>query len=168
LDAGRGRASEAGVEIVQFAPRHDVAARELARVTKPGGAIVLCSWTPEGFIGQFFKTMAPHVPKPPDGATPPPLWGRQDHVRELFAGTDVEFEFEAHSVDFEHGSPADFVDYMAANYGPALKARALLAKQGRWSALRSDLVALCERSNVATDGFRAPSEYLLALGHKGG
>ena len=193
LDVGRERASEAGVEIewiegdaealpfpderfdtvlsvlgVQFAPRHEETAAELARVTRPGGAIVLGNWTPPGFIGQFFKTMAPHLPKPPEGASPPPLWGSEHHVRDLFAGTDVEFEFEAHSVDFEYGSPAGFVDYMADNYGPLLKARELLAKQDRWSALRSDLVALCERSNVATDGFRAPSEYLLALGRQGG
>jgi SAM-dependent methyltransferase len=192
LDVGRERASEAGAEIewiegdaealpfederfdtvlsvlgVQFAPRHELTASELASVTRPGGLVVLASWTPEGFIGQFFKTMAPHLPKPPEGASPPPLWGSADHVRELFAGTDVEFEFEAHSVDFEHGSPAGFVDYMADHYGPLLKARDLLAKQGRWSALRSDLVALCERSNVDADGFRAPFEYLLALGHKG-
>jgi len=191
LDGERERASEAGVEIewvegdaealpfaderfdtvlsvlgVQFAPRHELTARELARVTRPGGSIVLGNWTPEGFIGQFFKTMAPHLPKPPEGASPPPLWGREDHVRALFAGIGVEFDFEAHSVDFGCASPASFIDYMADHYGPLLKARDLLAKQGRWSALRSDLVALCERSNVATEGFRAPSEYLLAIGHK--
>src|ERR671910_194688 len=65
---------------VQFAPRHELAARELARVVRPGGRVVLCSWTPRGFIGQFLKTVAPRIPKPPDGASPPPLWGDQAHV----------------------------------------------------------------------------------------
>ena len=188
---GRERASAAGVEIewvegdaealpfpdasfdtvlsvlgVQFAPRHEVTARELVRVTRPGGSIVLSSWTPEGFIGRLFATMAPHLPKPPQGATAPPLWGQERHVRELFAGTGVELSFETHSASFVHDSPAGFVEYMADNYGPVLKARERLAKEGRWDALRSDLVALSERSNVAEDGFRAPSEYLLAVGRK--
>ena len=193
LDAGRERARDAGVEIdwvegdaealpfadarfdtvlsvlgVQFAPRHEVTARELVRVTRPGGSIVLACWTPGGFIGQLFKTMAPYLPKPPAGATPPPLYGDEDHVRALFAGTGVELEFETHSATFHGDSPAGFVAYMAENYGPVLKARARLAADGRWDALHADLVALCERVNVVEDGFLAPSEYLLTLGRKRG
>ena len=193
LDLGRELAREAGVEIdwvegdaealpypdarfdtvlsvlgVQFAPRHEVTARELVRVTRTGGTMVLACWTPAGFIGRLFKTMAPYLPKPPEGASPPPLWGHEDHVRGLFAGLGVELAFETHSATFYADSPADFVAYMAEHYGPLVKARARLAPAGRWSALRSDLVALCERANVAEDGFRAPSEYLLTLGRKRG
>jgi SAM-dependent methyltransferase len=191
LAVGRERALEAGVEIdwlegdaealpfpderfdtvlsvlgVQFAPRHEVTARELVRVTRPGGTIVLSCWTPAGFIGQFFKTMAPHLPKPPAGASPPPLWGQAAHVRELFAGTGVELEFETHAAMFYGDSAEGFVEYMADHYGPVLKARERLAQEDRWNALRADLVALCERANVAAEGFQAPSEYLLTLGRK--
>ena len=63
---------------VQFAPRHERSAAELARVIRPGGAIVLANWTPAGFIGQFFKTIGPRMPKPPEGASPPPLWGDEE------------------------------------------------------------------------------------------
>ena len=191
LDVARERAAAAGVEVewvegdaealpyadesydtvvsvigVQFAPQHEVAAHEIARVTRSGGKIVLASWTPRGFIGQFFKTMSPHMPKPPPGASPPPLWGDGDHLRGLFEGTGVEFELETRSVVFENESPTGFIDYMAENYGPLLKAKELLDPQGKWDALRSDLVALAERSNLAADSFLTQSEYLLANGRK--
>src|SRR5215207_8528518 len=64
-----------------FAPRPDVTAAELIRVTKPGGLIAMANWTPEGFAGQMFKTNGKHVPPPP-GMTPPVQWGSEDIVRE--------------------------------------------------------------------------------------
>lgn len=192
LEIGRRRARDAGVDVdfvegdaealpfederfdvavsvvgVQFAPRHELAARELARTVRPGGRIVLCSWTPRGFIGQFLKTVAPRMPKLPEGASPPPLWGDEAHVRKLFAPAGIEFEFELGYAEFRYGSAAGFVDYMAYHYGPLLKARERLSQEGTWDELRRDLVALSERSNVATDGFCAPSEYLVARGIKG-
>jgi SAM-dependent methyltransferase len=193
LATGAERAREAGVEIewvegdaealpfpderfdtvlsvlgVQFAPRHEVTARELVRVTRPGGTMVLACWTPAGFIGQMFKTMAPYLPAAPDGASPPPLWGQEAHVRRLFAHSGVDLTFETHAASFHADSSADFVEFMADHYGPVLKARDRLAPGGRWSALRSDLIALCERMNVAAEGFQADSEYLITLGRKRG
>ena len=153
---------------VQFAPRHEVVAGELARVLRPGGRIVLCSWTPRGFIGQFLKTVAPRMPKPPAGASPPPLWGDEDHVSDLFAPHGVRFEHDRAYAEFSHGSAAGFVDYMAASYGPLVKARERLTPEGSWADLRADLIALCERFNTATDGFSARAEYLLAAGTKDG
>ena len=189
LAIGRDRARAAGVEIdfvegdaealpfederfdvalsvvgVQFAPRHEVVARELVRVVRPGGRIVLCSWTPGGFIGQFLKTVAPRMPKPPEGASPPPLWGDEGHVRGLFAPAGVRFEFELHHTEIRYGSAAGFVDYMAYHYGPLVKARERLSQDGTWDELRRDLIALCERHNSATDGFVTRPEYLLARG----
>jgi len=149
---------------VQFAPRHQVVADELARVTRPGGRIVLCSWTPRGFIGQVLKTVGPRMPKPPEGASPPPLWGDEDHLLELFAGTGVELSFEQRTTPFDYETPAGFVDYLAEYYGPMLKAREKLSPEGQWDDLRADLIALCEQANVAADGFRADSEYLVAVG----
>jgi SAM-dependent methyltransferase len=191
LEIGRRRAREAGVDVdfvegdaealpfddesfdvalsvvgVQFAPRHEQAARELARVVRPGGRIVLCSWTPRGFIGQVLGTVAPRMPKLPEGASPPPLWGDEAHLRELFAEAGVRFEFGRRHAGFSCGSAAGFVDYMAHHYGPLLKARERLSQEGSWDELRRDLVALCERFNVFMDGFCALSEYLLARGTK--
>jgi len=151
---------------VQFAPRHQACARELARVTRRGGTIVLCNWTPQGYIGQFFRTISPYMPEPPRGASPPPLWGDEQHVDEVFAELGVEFEFERREVTFEGESPAAFVDYMADNYGPLLKAKERLTPLGTWTDLRDDLVALSERSSLTPNGFRTPSEFLLVRGRK--
>jgi hypothetical protein len=106
------------------------------------------------------------MPKPPEGASPPPLWGDEDHVRDLFAETGVEFAFERRHTEVTHGSAAGFVDYMAYHYGPLVKARERTSQDGTWDELRHDLVALCERHNIATDGFFARAEYLLARGVK--
>jgi SAM-dependent methyltransferase len=194
LEAGRRRAGAAGVEIewmegdaedlpfadgsfdavlstlgVQFAPRHAVAARELARVCRPGGTIGLANWTPEGFIGRFFKTLAPYAPPLPDGASPPPLWGDAERVQGYFAGTGVSLAFERAAVTFERESPAAFIDYMAAAYGPLVKLRQALEPKGRWTELRRDLVALSASLNTAGDGgFEVASEYLLVIGRKEG
>jgi SAM-dependent methyltransferase len=152
---------------VQFAPDHELTARELARVCRIGGRIGLCNWTPEGYIGRFFATLGPYMPPPPAHASPPPLWGSETHVEELFAGTGVSLEMERRTVDFEHDSPAAFIDFMATCYGPLVKGRESLAPQGRWRDLRRDLVALSESLNTAGDGgFRVPSEYLVVIGER--
>ena len=66
-----------------FAPDHAQAATELLRVCRPGGTIALASWTPDGFIGEMFRTIGAHVP-PPAGVRSPMLWGTEAHLRELF------------------------------------------------------------------------------------
>jgi ubiquinone/menaquinone biosynthesis C-methylase UbiE len=153
---------------VQFAPRHEAVAAELARVVRPGGTVTLCNWTPAGFIGGFLKRVGPRMPKPPEGASPPPPWGDPDHIRSLFAETGVEFEFERRAVRFENESAAGFVDYMAEHYGPLLKARERLTPEGAWGDLRAELIAYCEECSVATDTFVVDSEYLVARGRKAG
>ena len=79
---------------VQFAPRHQVVADELVRVCRPGGTIGLVNWTPEGLIGRMFKILGKYMPKPPEFASPPPLWGSEEHQRSLFAAHDVSLSFE--------------------------------------------------------------------------
>jgi SAM-dependent methyltransferase len=189
LEVARDRASQAGLEIrwvegdaealpfaddsfekvtscfgVMFAPRHDVAAGELARVTRPGGTIAVTGWTPEGITGEMFRTVGSYMPPPPPELRPPLLWGVEDHMSSLFDGTGAELSFERLTVDFEHASPESWVEYYERVLGPVIMAKAALTPQGRWEELRADLVALYGDANQATDGsFRAPAEYLLTV-----
>lgn len=104
-----------------FAPRHQAAADEILRVCKPGGNIGLLNWTPEGFVGRMFATMKPFAPPPPPGAQPAPLWGSEEHVRELLGDrvTDVTVRKQALAVRSFH-QPGDFVRYFKSHYGPTI------------------------------------------------
>lgn len=115
---------------VMFAPHHQPAADELLRVARPGGTIGLINWTPAGFIGQMFATMKPYAPPPPPGAQPPPLWGDEDHVRELFGDrvTDLTARKQAVPID-EFDSGAEFRDYFKTNYGPTISVYKALAEE---------------------------------------
>ena len=149
---------------VQFAPRHSVTALELVRVCRPGGIIGLVNWTPRGLIGQLFAVMGRHMPPPPSFASPPPRWGDEEHVRELFADSAVELEFALGVNPWRFPSAEAFVGFMETHYGPTLKARERLTAEGRWDACRADMVDLAERFNVATDGTLAmEAEYLVTI-----
>src|SRR5881396_1462296 len=74
-----------------FAPDHARTAAELLRVCRPGGTIALASWTPEGFIGELFRTVGAHVP-PPAGVASPLLWGTEAHLRELLGAGIASLE----------------------------------------------------------------------------
>jgi SAM-dependent methyltransferase len=106
---------------VMFAPHHQEAADELVRVVRPGGRIGLLSWTPAGFIGRMFATMKPYAPPPPPGAQPPPLWGEEQHVRELLGDrvSDVVVETRALRVE-EFADGAAFRDFFKRTYGPTI------------------------------------------------
>jgi SAM-dependent methyltransferase len=191
FERGRERAAEAGVDVewvegdaedlpfadgrfdrvlssfgIQFAPRHDVAAREAVRVTRPGGLIGFINWTPQSHIGRVLKAVGSRLPKPPDFASSPPLWGDETHVRQLFAATGVELEFERAANPFvDFGSPEEWVEFMEANYGPLLTARRKLTPEGRWGKVRAELVALTASLDQGRTGaLRVESEYLLAVG----
>jgi ubiquinone/menaquinone biosynthesis C-methylase UbiE len=192
FDAGRSRAVEAGVEIdwitadaedlpfederfdyllsslgVQFVPRHEIVARELVRLCRPGGTIALGNWAADGYIGRFWTIMGPYLPPPPAYASPPAGWGRVEHIEKLFADHPVRLTFESYALDFEAESPAAFIDFLADSYGPLVGARSKLSGDGRWESLRNELIALSDQTNTAEDGhFRAPSEYLVTLAGK--
>jgi SAM-dependent methyltransferase len=152
---------------VQFAPRHRLVAAELARVCRPGGEIGLVNWTPESPIGDLFKILGRYLPAPPDYASPPPLWGNEEHVRGLFADTGVEVEFARGHNPFRFDSAEHFVVFFETHYGPTLKARERLTAEGRWEECRREIVAMAERRNEATDGsLLLPSEYLIVSGRK--
>ena len=148
---------------IMFAPHHQESADELVRVTRPGGRIGLINWTPEGFIGQMFATMKPYAPPPPPGAQPPPLWGREAHVRELLGDrvTDVRATVQTLTVDVFSG-PEDFRDYFKRNYGPTIAVYKSLADQPeRVAALDAELADLAARFGFADGASTMDWEYLL-------
>ena len=151
---------------VQFAPRHEIVAQELARVCRPGGLIGLVNWTPEGQIGELFKIMGRYMPPPPDFASPPPLWGSEEHVRDLFDGA-VALEFARGRNPWRFDSAEHYVVFMETHYGPTLKARERLTPEGRWEECREEILAMVERRNEATDGsLLMHADYLVAVGRK--
>ena len=108
---------------VMFAPRHRVAADKLLRVCRPGGTIGLVNWTPEGFVGQLFAAMRPFAPPPPPGAQPPPLWGDENHVRELFGDRVDALTLGRDAVVVDRfATPEQFRDFFATHYGPTVAA----------------------------------------------
>jgi len=146
---------------VMFAPHHQASADELVRVCRPDGRIGLLSWTPEGFIGQMFATMKPFAPPPPPGAQPPPLWGNPDHVRALLGDrvTSVTARRQTVTVD-RFATPADWLDYFKANYGPTIAVyRSIATDPDRVAELDRELIRFA--SGQAGDGGAMEWEYLL-------
>lgn len=186
LDKGRERARAEGLEVsfeiadaealpyadasfdavlstfgVMFAPDHAASARELLRVTRPGGRIGLANWTPDSFIGRLFKLIGVYV-APPAGVQPPPLWGSEAHLRQLF-GPAVQMRCERRTFNFRYASPAHWIQVFRDFYGPTHKAFAALDAAGQ-HALTRDLTALLEQLNTAgANSLVVPSEYLEAV-----
>lgn len=132
---------------IMFAPFHQRSADELLRVVRPDGRIGLISWTPEGFIGQMFAAMKPFAPAPPPGATPPPRWGDETHVRELFTSRvhDVQASREHLLVD-AFSTPEGFRDFFKERYGPTIAVyRAIADHPDRVAELDAALAELGER-----------------------
>ncbi len=151
---------------VMFAPHHQEAADQLVRVCRPGGTIGLLCWTPEGMLGALFRTMKPFAPPPPPGAQPPPLWGSEDHVRELF-GDRVEWRTLTRDVleITAFRQPQDYARHFTAYYGPAIAARANAAREGREAEFDDALDRFCDEWNRGTaDAARFEKEYLVAVG----
>ena len=144
---------------VMFTPNQSKAAAELMRVCKSGGRIGLANWTPEGFIGQVFKTLGKYLP-PPAGAKSPALWGSNEHLKALFGIGAQDIAMKARHFNFRYRSPAHFMDVFKTYYGPMLKAFAAL-DEFKQKDLAGDMHALIARMNVANDGTMVvPSEYL--------
>ena len=143
---------------VMFTPNQPQAASELLRVCKSGGKIGLANWTPDGFIGQVFKTLGKYLP-PPAGAKSPALWGTRARLDELF-GNQATIKTESRMFNFRYRSPDHFLDVFKTFYGPVLKAFAALDVPTREN-LRNDLHALIVRMNKSGDATMVvPSEYL--------
>ena len=144
---------------VMFTPNQDRAAVELARVCKRGGKIGLANWTPEGFIGQVFKTLGKYLP-PPAGARSPALWGTEARLKEMFGASSSAIRAERRNFVFRYRSPEHFLDVFKSYYGPMLKAFGALDAANQQK-LHQDLMALIGPLNRANDGTMVlPSEYL--------
>jgi ubiquinone/menaquinone biosynthesis C-methylase UbiE len=144
---------------VMFTPDQDKAAAEMLRVCRSGGKIGLANWTPDGFIGQLFKTLGKYLP-PPAGAKSPALWGTQARIAEMFGPSALAIKAVPRNFVFRYRSPEHFLEVFRNYYGPMLKAFAALDAANQ-QGLKNDLLALIGRMNRAEDGTMVvPSEYL--------
>jgi ubiquinone/menaquinone biosynthesis C-methylase UbiE len=144
---------------VMFTPNQDRAAAELLRVCRPKGKIGLANWTPEGFIGQVFKTLGKYLP-PPAGVKSPALWGTRARLAEMFDAAASSVRTESRLFNFRYRSPEHFMEIFKTYYGPVLKAFAAL-EPAKQQLLHDDLHALMVRMNRAGNGGMViPSEYL--------
>jgi SAM-dependent methyltransferase len=150
-----------------FAPRPLDTAREMVRVTRPGGRIVMGNWIPGDptLIAQILKISAAYTPPPPEGFVSPVSWGVEANVRERFGLAGIAPERIACAPAtwmFRHdGPPAAFLDSFRLYYGPMMNAYAAAAADGREAALHAELTALFEAQNQAgPDRTEIPATYL--------
>jgi ubiquinone/menaquinone biosynthesis C-methylase UbiE len=144
---------------VMFAPDHARTAHEMLRVVRDGGRIGMANWTPEGFLGQLFKTIGAHVP-PPAGVRSPALWGTEAHLRELFGAGADSIEATRKIFNFRYASAEHWLQVFRDFYGPTNKAFAALEPDGQ-QALEQDILALLHRFNRAGNAsLVVPAEYL--------
>ena len=188
LEAARGHAEEEGLQIdfvegdaealpfddahfdvvissfgVMFAPRHQVAANELARVTKPGGRIAVACWTPTGAVGDMFRTTSSHLPA--SLGTPPVAWGNQDHVSELLGGK-FGLEFAPTNVVMNYDSLETGLEFFESNFGPLVMARKALEPEGKWEALHQDMVELWRQDQADDGSVSITADYLVTTGRR--
>ena len=144
---------------VMFTADQDKAAAELVRVCKPGGKIGLANWTPDGFIGQLFKTIGKYMP-PPAGVKSPALWGTGARITEFFGAQASSIQLEQRDFVFRYRSAQHWLDVFKSYYGPLLKTFGALDPEAR-TALTDDLFELIKRFNRSGDKTMVvPSEYL--------
>jgi SAM-dependent methyltransferase len=145
-----------------FAPDHAGAAAELVRVCRPGGRVLMTTWVNDGFVGEMFTLSGEFLPPPPPGVQPPPLWGVESHVREMFAAAGASPSIARETVAFDFASAEDVVSEYADNFGPFVMARGMLQPEGRWDEFLERFGDLVRRFN-RSDGGRAQveSEYFL-------
>lgn len=142
-----------------FSPDQGRTAHEMLRVCRSGGRIGLANWTPDGFIGQMFKTIGKYLP-PPAGLKSPALWGTLEWMETAFRGMSSSLIAEPRHFVFRYHSAQHFLDVFREYYGPMLKAFEALDAPGR-KALGQDIIELIGRFNQSGDASMVvPSEYL--------
>lgn len=184
IETAKGRADELGLDIdytvgdaenlpfedgsfgkvssavgIMFAPDHEAVARELARVTAPGGRVALANWTPEGGIGKLFKVMAPYQAAPPPSS--PFDWGKEDRVRELL-GDAFDLEIEKQVNVFRAETAEAMWELFSTSYGPTKTLAEAIGE--RREDLHRDWVEFYEANYKENGEIAQPSEYLLISG----
>jgi ubiquinone/menaquinone biosynthesis C-methylase UbiE len=184
IETANGRAAELGLEIdytvgdverlpfadasfdkvsstcgIMFSPDHEAAARELARVTRPGGRIALANWTPTGGLARMFSVMAPYLPAPPPSS--PFDWGDEGRVRELL-GDAFELQLEEHVSTLRVPSGEEYWQLFSTSYGPTKTLADSLGE--RRHELHRDWVYLFETDYRQNGEVVHPREYLLITG----
>jgi SAM-dependent methyltransferase len=138
-----------------FAPDPFAVAKEMVRVTRPGGRIVMGNWIPGDptLVAQILKISASYTPPPPEGFVSPVTWGLEEHVVERFAAAGVpasQVSCERATYTFEYpGSPHAFVDEFRSYYGPTMNAFAAAEQDGRAETLRRELEDLFASQNTS-------------------
>ena len=156
-----------------FAPRPFDVAREMVRVTRRGGRIVMGNWIPGDptFVAQILKISAAFTPPPPEGLVSPVAWGVEDNVRERFGAVGVKAEdisCERASYVFRHsGPPAELLDTFRLYYGPTMNAFDAASTNGRANELRGELTKLFESQNQSGKDYTIiPATYLKVIVRK--
>jgi SAM-dependent methyltransferase len=149
-----------------FAPKPFDVAKEMVRVTKPGGRIVMGNWIPNDptLVAQILKISSSYSPPPPEGFVSPMLWGVEDEVTERFGAAGIpedRISFERDTYLFEYdGSPADLVAEFRNYYGPTMNAFEAAAADGRDAELQSELETLFSEQNTSGEGTSIPATFL--------
>ena len=185
VDAGNKRAAEAGLSRLKFqegdachlegvtghsfdltlsvfgamfAPKPFDVAKEMVRVTKPGGRIVMGNWIPNDptFVSQVLKISSAFTPPPPEGFVSPMTWGVESHIIERFGPAGVPAEKISMVKDtfyfISPKSPSQFIESFERFYGPTMNAVEAAQKSGKAEELHNQLVELAKAKNQSTDG----------------
>ena len=151
-----------------FAPRPDEVAREMVRVTRPGGRIVMGNWIPGDptLVAQILRISSAYSPPPPDGFVSPMTWGAEETVTERFVGAGVpedriSFERATYTFDFP-GTPSELLGVFRTYYGPTMNAYAAAAADGRENDLHAELDELFNEQNtsLSDDATVIPATFL--------
>jgi SAM-dependent methyltransferase len=150
-----------------FAPRPYDVAKEMVRVTRPGGRIVMANWIPGDptLVAQILSIAAAYSPPPPDGFVSPMAWGVEDEVKERFGAAGVPADMvtcdRAYWNFHFDGRPAGLLATFEAYYGPTMNAFAAASADGREAELQAELEALFEDQNEAVQGTSITATFLL-------
>jgi SAM-dependent methyltransferase len=150
-----------------FAPRPGDVAKEMVRVTRPGGRIVMANWIPGDptLVAQILRIAAAYSPPPPDGFVSPMAWGVEDEVKERFGAAGVPADMvtcdRAYWNFHFDGPPTGLLATFEGYYGPTMNAFAAAAGDGREAEMRAELEALFEAQNEAAQGTSITATFLL-------
>jgi ubiquinone/menaquinone biosynthesis C-methylase UbiE len=140
-----------------FAPKPFDVAKEMVRVTRPGGRIVMGNWIPNDptLVAQILKISAAYSPPPPEGFVSPMTWGIENNVLERFAGAgvskeNISFVRDTYTFNFPN-KPSELVDAFRKYYGPTMNAFEAAEKNGRAGNLQSELEDLFNSQNKSTN-----------------